>query len=256
MRKIRFPALCLALLLVLSLCAGCSYRAGGGPLIRMRGEHTVIKAEDAAPGGAYDFSVRRLIFASAQEATITVKPADGAPRVEVDCAKSFVDAGLTVAIGDGKIAVSTDNGGTFTTDTFHITVYAPCKSILIEGAYKLDADASGVDDFSLEVDGAADGQVYNLDAGRVKCDIRGAAKLSLSGKAQQLDCTIDGTAALDAKALSVSDAGVTINGAGRATVNAANSLDAAINGAGSIVYYGSPASVKPRINGAGSIQPG
>ena len=263
MKKLFAALLCM---MILPLCVGCfsfgfgsmgsSSQDGVGPALRVEGDHTVVKAEDSSPSAAYDLQVRRLVFAASKDVTLTIKPADGAPRVEVDCAKGFLDRGLTAEIGDGKITVQSDNRGTFLTDSFHITVYAPCKSIRIDGAYQLDADASHVDSFRLEVNGAADGKIYNLSVGDASCDIRGAGKLALSGQATKLSCTVNGAAALDAKGLPAQTVGVTINGAGSASVNATKTLDATINGAGSVVYYGAPSIVNPRINGVGSVQAG
>lgn len=259
----------LSFLLILPLCAGCFYFGGfhrgssgssssgeAGPAIRVEGTHTVIKAEDSSPSAAYTLDVERLLFISTKDVALTIKQADGAPRVEVDCAQGFVNQGLTAQIGDGRITVQSDNRGTFLTDFFHITVYAPCKSIRIDGAYELDIDASHVDTFRLEVNGAADGKVYNLAVSDAACDIRGAAKLALSGRTDTFACTIDGAGALDAKGLPAQDAKVTINGTGSAAVNAAKSLEATINGAGAVTYYGDPSIVTPRINGVGSVAPG
>ena len=44
-----------------------------------------------------------------------------------------------------------------------------------------------------------------------------------------------------------------MNGAGRLLVHATHSLDAKLNGVGSIRYVGEPVSLRTEINGVGSI---
>lgn len=266
MKKLLAALSCLLILPL--LCTGCfsfgfhigssrsSSEDGVGPAVHVDGAHTVVKAEDSSPSAAYTLVVERLIFISTKDVTLTVLPADGAPRVEVDCAQGFLNQGLTAQIGHGKITVRSDNRGTFITDFFHITVYAPCKSVRIDGAYTLDIDASHADTFRLEVNGAAEGKVYNLAVSDAACDIRGAASLALSGQADTFTCVINGAGELDAKGLPAQDAKVTINGTGNAKINAAKTLEATINGAGAVAYYGDPAKVIPRVNGVGSITPG
>lgn len=246
----------LLLLLLLSVAAsGCVPVAVRGAL-RVTGAHTTVKAEAATNEDAYDLYLRGLIFLSGDDVTLTVKPADGPARVEVDCAKALVSKyGLAATIEGGEIRIEADALYTLRTDSFHVTVYAPCKSVYVEGAYDLDIDAAGVDEFTLKISGAAEGGVQNIDAKDVSCDIAGAANISLAGSAETLTCRINGAGEVDAKDLTAHDATLQINGAGEITATATLSLDASINGAGKIGYYGRPADVHQQLAGAGTIEP-
>ena len=245
----------LLLLLLLFLAAsGCVAPVRGA--LRVSGAHTTVEAEATTTEGAYDLYLRGLIFLSGDDVTLTVKPADGPARVEVDCAKALVSKyGLAATIEGDEIRIEADALYTMRTDSFHVTVYAPCKSVYVEGAYDLDIDASGVNEFMLKISGAAEGGVQNIDAKNVSCDIAGAANISISGSAEEFTCRINGAGNVDAKDLTAHDAMLQINGAGEITATATLSLDASINGAGKIGYYGRPADIRQQLAGAGTIEP-
>lgn len=251
----RLVSLLLLLLLLSTAASGCVPAAVRGAL-RVSGAHTTVKAEATTNEDAYDLYLRGLIFLSGDDVTLTVKPADGPARVEVDCAKTLVSKyGLAATIEGHEIRIEADALYTLRTDSFHVTVYAPCKSIYVEGAYDLDIDATGVNEFSLKISGAAEGGVENIDAKSVSCDIAGAANISLSGSTEELTCRINGAGEVDAKDLTAHDAMLQINGAGDITATATLSLDASINGAGKIGYYGRPADIRQQLAGAGTIEP-
>ena len=245
----------LLLLLLFVAASGCVPVAVRGAL-RVSGAHTTVKAEAATAEDSYDLYLRGLIFLSGDDVTLTVKPADGPARVEVDCAKALVSKyGLAATIEGDEIRIEADALYTMRTDSFHVTVYAPCKSVYVEGAYDLDIDASGVNEFMLKISGAAEGGVQNIDAKNVSCDIAGAANISISGSAEEFTCRINGAGNVDAKDLTAHDAMLQINGAGEITATATLSLDASINGAGKIAYYGRPADIRQQLAGAGTIEP-
>ena len=252
-----FPLLVLLLLLIIAAYAfnGCANGGVRGAL-RVSGAHTTVKAEATTKEAAYDLYLRGLIFIAGDDVTLTIKPADGPARVEVDCPKALVTKyGLTATIDNGEIRIEADSLYTLRTDSFHVTVYAPCKSVFVEGAYDLDIDASGVDEFSLKISGAAEGGVKNIKAKDVNCAVAGAANISLAGTTDSLTCRINGAGDINAKDLTARDATLQINGAGEITSTATTSLDAAINGAGKIGYYGRPADVRQQLAGAGTIEP-
>ena len=64
---------------------------------------------------------------------------------------------------------------------------------------------------------------------------------------------IHGGGNIDASALQSQSATVTINGEGKASVNVVTTLNAVVNGGGSITYTGSP-QVTQQVNGLGSVK--
>ena len=67
---------------------------------------------------------------------------------------------------------------------------------------------------------------------------------------------IEGAGSLHAEALRSRRCRIRISGSGDAEVFVSEMLDASIDGAGDIVYFGSPAGIKKRITGAGDIVSG
>ncbi|HWR22031.1 MAG TPA: DUF2807 domain-containing protein, partial [Feifaniaceae bacterium] len=245
------------LLLPALMLTGCRFgrRAAERVTARVDGPHTTVTAEGAAGQGPYSLMIKGLVFLSEGDVTLTVKPAEGAPRVEVDCAQELVDRhGLQAEITGDKITVQADGADTFLTDFFHVTVYAPCEYVRVEGDYQIDVDAAGVSRFGLEIAGAADGTVSNLDAEKTVLAVDGAASLTLSGAADTLSCKLNGAGTIDAKGLRAKEADLIINGAGTIKATAEDRLDATINGTGTITYYGGPEDVSQQINGMGSIR--
>lgn len=253
-KTVRLMALLLVVALLLTGC-GFSRRVAERAVAHVEGPHTTITAEGAAGEGPYSLILKGLVFLSENDATLTVKPADGAPRVEVDCAQALVDKhGLKAEIKGDTIAVQADGTRTYVTDFFHVTVYAPCEYIRVEGDYAIDVDASGVPRFGLEIAGAADGKVSNLAAEKTVLVVEGAASLALSGTSEAFSCKISGAGMVDANDLSAKEAKLTINGAGNIQATVTDVLDAKINGTGTITYYGDPHDVSQQINGMGTIQ--
>jgi len=73
------------------------------------------------------------------------------------------------------------------------------------------------------------------------------------GSTDSLRVSIPGSGDLRADGLTARDAAVTIDGSGKALVNATGTLDASIAGSGSIAYLGDP-EVSRRIDGSGEIR--
>jgi Putative auto-transporter adhesin, head GIN domain len=92
-----------------------------------------------------------------------------------------------------------------------------------------------------------------LTADNLNCSIDGAGYIYITGTGNYLNCLINGAGTIDAKDFAVSKCKAAVNGAGTCTVYTTNELDASINGAGVIYYYGNPSNVKTSILGIGQI---
>lgn len=106
-----------------------------------------------------------------------------------------------------------------------------------------------------ELSGAVDFSAQPLNGARFAVDTSGAAKITLSGKIGRLLANLTGASKLEAADLLTDDIELSVTGAGKANVTVANSLRAAITGAGKVVYGGSPKTVEKKITGAGKIEP-
>jgi len=108
---------------------------------------------------------------------------------------------------------------------------------------------------SLIVSGAGDVKVTNVASDTLNLALNGAANVEADGKAGNLSVSMNGAGNMDLSRLEAGSAIVAVNGAGSMDVNATGSLNATVNGVGSINYYGKPAQVTTAVNGVGSISP-
>jgi hypothetical protein len=78
--------------------------------------------------------------------------------------------------------------------------------------------------------------------------------VQIAGEADTLVASISGSGTLDAEALTVMTAEVTIPGSGAVVVNVEDVLEVDVSGSGSVEYLGTP-EVESNISGSGSVNP-
>ena len=92
----------------------------------------------------------------------------------------------------------------------------------------------------VEISGAGDVTVREVNAEDLEFAVSGAGDISAAGSASRLSVDISGAGDADMTDLVVADAEVEISGAGDVRVCATSSLQASVSGAGAIGYYGDP----------------
>lgn len=107
----------------------------------------------------------------------------------------------------------------------------------------------------IQLSGAGTVHVADIRTPSLSVAISGAGDMTLSGAAQSQSVKISGAGNYNAKEFQSDAADVTITGAGNARVNASQTLNATVSGAGAITYYGAP-QVSQRITGVGSVKRG
>ena len=107
---------------------------------------------------------------------------------------------------------------------------------------------------SIAVAGAGVVTASNLQADRLAVDISGAGRITLAGAVKSQVVTISGTGNYDGENLQSATADVTVDGAAKAVVRVSTSLNATVEGVGSVQYIGSP-QVTRKISGVGSVKP-
>jgi hypothetical protein len=106
-----------------------------------------------------------------------------------------------------------------------------------------------------ELRGALRLSAGQLSGDRFVLDTSGATRVTLAGQVDRLLANLTGASRLNAETLRASDVEISVTGAGKADVTAANSLNAAITGAGRVSYGGDPRAIEKKITGAGKIGP-
>jgi hypothetical protein len=93
-----------------------------------------------------------------------------------------------------------------------------------------------------------------LEAERLKVDLPGAGLVKLVGYVTQQEIKINGTGNLNAINLVSNETKIEVNGVGKAEINVRETLDAELNGIGTIKYVGEPKELKQEVRGLGSIK--
>lgn len=108
---------------------------------------------------------------------------------------------------------------------------------------------------SLAVNGAGDVVLRGVRGEGLSLVVQGAGKVVADGEVQALNARLNGAGELALARVRAVDATVLVNGAGSLTTTVTGSLQAEVNGVGSITYAGNPQQVDSRINGVGRITP-
>ncbi len=107
---------------------------------------------------------------------------------------------------------------------------------------------------SLELNGAGEIEVTNLDGERLEVTLDGGGSITVSGEVTSQEVDLNGLGIYNAENLISQDVTIQQDGAGSAVVNASDTLDVTINGVGDVEYIGDP-TITQEINGLGSIRP-
>jgi hypothetical protein len=120
------------------------------------------------------------------------------------------------------------------------------------GAVTLNADSLRSNNLFLDLAGACTLKFGDLQASTLHLDGSGAIKIDIGGKVARQKIDLSGASSYQAERLASGDAVVDVSGAGKAVVNASNSLTVDISGAGKVEYLGNP-QLKQSISGIGKI---
>lgn len=108
--------------------------------------------------------------------------------------------------------------------------------------------------FNMEGAGATD--LRHISGHEFAINYQGAGALKAEGQVTKLVLTAEGVGAIDARKLQSKNAEVSLSGVGSVKVHASESLNAAVNGIGSLTYYGRPGQVNRAVNGIGHVGAG
>jgi hypothetical protein len=106
---------------------------------------------------------------------------------------------------------------------------------------------------SLRVGGGNDVHLHGFAGGTSSIRSEGAAQIRATGTLDTLTVHMAGAGDGDFRALTAAHARVSVDGVGNVIVNATESLDATMNGVGTIHYLGEPSRVQTHMNGLGRI---
>jgi len=122
-----------------------------------------------------------------------------------------------------------------------LTISTPeLSSVRLAGAGAFTAhDTITTESLTLRVDGAGSGTA-NIEVGRLRIDMSGAASFNLSGTADTAEFSLSGAGSIEAFGLDTRDASVDLSGVGTVRVTTSENLRISASGVGTVEYRGSP----------------
>ncbi|WP_185972432.1 head GIN domain-containing protein [Georgenia yuyongxinii] len=177
------------------------------------------------------------------------------PSLTVTAGENIIDR-VTSTVRDGVLRLDVDgpvygSPGEITYDL----VLPSVDEIRIDGAGDVDAQLTSGETLEVDLSGAGDVRATGVDVTSLTVRVGGVGGVHLSGTADRQTVVISGLGDYDGVSLTSADADVTIGGAGDAQVHATDTLNASVDGAGSIVHTGG-ARVTSSIDGVGNIRQG
>lgn len=103
------------------------------------------------------------------------------------------------------------------------------------------------------VSGAVNLHAIGLAGKAFSLELSGASAANLQGSVEVLAVDVSGAAKIHAFDLAAKQVKLELSGAGNAEVNATESIDATVSGAGNVRFRGHPAQVHKNVSGVGSI---
>jgi Putative auto-transporter adhesin, head GIN domain len=177
-------------------------------------------------------------------------------KVTIEGQKNIL-ALLETEVRDGKLKIAFKKGYSMKyKKALKVYVEAPNFAYLGMGGsgnVTVNGGLSG-DKLDLNISGSGNFDLGQLKYSDVKVGISGSGNVDLGGSTEKAELTISGSGDLKAKDLKAQSVRCRISGSGNVSCFATQELDALVSGSGDIRYAGSPASVKKRVSGSGSVE--
>jgi hypothetical protein len=192
---------------------------------------------------------------------VTGVPGSGVSKTE---SREVEDFHSIEMLGAGKVNASEGDGPTLSITTDDnllelistkvvdgVLVIKPLESISPKSGITFEVSATQLK--SLEVSGAGKFTLSELSGPELAIKIAGAGSVGGNGNVESLEIVVEGAGSVDLGDLKSKSTNIEISGAGSATVFASESVDASVNGVGTITVHGNPQDVVKSVGGIGKI---
>jgi hypothetical protein len=159
---------------------------------------------------------------------------------------------LTSEVSGGVLVLGTTREVDPTEEIVYHVISTGVERLQVSGSGQIDSPVVGGEAVAIGVSGSGEVRVDDATANDIQVDISGSGFVEISGEADTLEVTISGSGSLDAEALTVMTADVTIPGSGDVVVDVVDHLEVDVSGSGTVEYLGSP-EVDSNISGSGSV---
>lgn len=212
---------------------GCGYLSAG----------PMATEDRAVPGGLTAVEVD-------DSGSLTVQPGD--PALTITAGRNALDR-ISATEQAGALVLDVGSGFVNSPGPIDYALTLPAlDEVTIDGSGQVRAEAVPTDTLTVRVNGAGEVTITDVDAEQVSVSIDGAGSVQLSGTAEHVQVHIEGAGQFRGEGLAARTAEAEIEGAGDIEINATDTLDASITGAGTIRHTGG-AEVTKHIDGLGSI---
>ncbi len=241
MKKSAFLVVILTALLLLSACdipqnqSNSAMGAGSGNVVRQ--DVPVSGIDSVMLGGIGDLTIRQ-----GETESLTIE------------AEESVLPYLETNIHAGELVLRTKmNANIHSSTGIHYTlVVKDLRKLEVAGLGDIDFDGLATNSLDLTLSGSGNVKLSDLQAQEITVTLSGLGTIELAGQTESLTMKMKGAGNLKAADLLAKNADIRIDGLGDATVQVADQLDARINGAGSLEYYGEP-KITQEVTGLGTI---
>ena len=183
---------------------------------------------------------------------IKIAPTDDAVDpciVNGKCAENVL-----VEVDEPTRTITISNNGKIDKNSIEIIIQKPVCDLRFEDCYlEIDADCTKSDNLKISSNGGVLNGTIQVNTNSCSIDLEGANEVTLCGKSQSAEITVEGASIVNAKDLISDVAKVSLSGTGFCSVYANNQLDAEVDGLGKIHYYGNPPTANKSVSGLGSI---
>ncbi|BBB61083.1 hypothetical protein UNDKW_2810 [Undibacterium sp. KW1] len=157
--------------------------------------------------------------------------------VQVKGNERFVNNVITEVIGDELVISYKEKNSIKVSDNSQVIISIPELS-------------------RFKMEGAGKTVLNNLSGPHFALHYEGAGMLVANGKVKSFILRAEGVGLVETKDLIAEQVDAHIEGIGSVSVNARDSLNASVQGIGSLIYYGRPRNVSKSVEGIGSVRAG
>jgi hypothetical protein len=109
---------------------------------------------------------------------------------------------------------------------------------------------------AFSAEGAGEIKLNNIRGDRLDVNYKGAGSMGITGQVKSFRMKAEGVGEVNTKALIANDVDIDFQGIGDVQIYAKDKLDVAVQGMGSVKYFGRPRTVNKSVAGLGSVSAG
>jgi hypothetical protein len=179
----------------------------------------------------------------------------GSPAGIVVEAEENLMSNIQTDVQGSQLVIRTRPGTGITSSRgLRFTVTVPnLDAVTLSGAGTITNQSLTGNELNLRVNGFGTINFNDLNVKNFNIQMNGMGTINTAGEVDSLNVQINGAGAINLPDLKAQTARITVSGLGNATVWVISQLDARVNGAGTISYYGDP-STSQTSHGIGSLR--